>query len=187
MATRSMPTPWWRPVSMAIRSLVPTPSLAATSTGSLKPQALRSNSPPKPPSAESAPFAAGGLRQRLDRLHQGVAGRDIHAGIGVAHAFSCCLFRFAHAASLPQFSGGRCSMAASLARSALRIKCWRRRRGRVWTAWDRHIDRISHLEEPCRRSGSRRGPGAACGSCARQRPPAPSKPASSRCRASTWT
>src|SRR5690606_37453429 len=42
-------------VSMAILSLVPTPSLAATRTGSTKPAALRSKRPPKPPISPSAP------------------------------------------------------------------------------------------------------------------------------------
>ena len=44
-----------RPVSMAILSLVPTPSLAATRIGSLNPAAFRSNSAPKPPRSASAP------------------------------------------------------------------------------------------------------------------------------------
>ena len=48
---------------------------------------------------------------------------------------------------------------ASLARSALRIKRGGGRRGCVWKVWDRHIERISHLEGPCRRGGSRRDPG----------------------------
>src|SRR6185295_12612567 len=58
IATRSMPMPPCSPVSIAILSLVPTPSVAATSTGSLKPAALRSNSPPKPPISASAPARA---------------------------------------------------------------------------------------------------------------------------------
>ena len=48
----------WRPVSIAILTLVPTPSLAATRTGSLKPSGFRSNSPPKPPISASAPARA---------------------------------------------------------------------------------------------------------------------------------
>src|SRR5579872_7155571 len=55
MATRSMPIVEWLSVSIAILSLVPTPSFAATSTGSLKPAALRSKSPPNPPISASAP------------------------------------------------------------------------------------------------------------------------------------
>ena len=72
-----------RPVSMAILSLVPTPSLAATRIGSLNPAALRSNSAPKPPRSASAPGRRVDLGQRLDGLHQGIAGVDIHAGIAV--------------------------------------------------------------------------------------------------------
>src|SRR5215203_2056365 len=55
MATRSTPMVSWIPVSMAIFTFVPTPSLAATRIGSLKPAAFRSNSPPKPPISASAP------------------------------------------------------------------------------------------------------------------------------------
>ena len=55
MATRSMPTVSCRPASMASRSLVPTPSVEATSTGSRNPAALRSNSAPNPPSPPIAP------------------------------------------------------------------------------------------------------------------------------------
>jgi hypothetical protein len=58
MATRSMPTLSWRPAAMAIFSLVPTPSLAATSRGSRKPAAFRSKKPPKPPRPASAPLRA---------------------------------------------------------------------------------------------------------------------------------
>src|ERR1700732_3096105 len=58
------------PVSMAILTLVPTPSLAATSTGSLKPARFRSNSPPNPPISASAPgravaFTSGFIRSTL--------------------------------------------------------------------------------------------------------------------------
>ena len=83
MATRSMPIPSCRPVSMASLSLVPTPSVAATSTGSLKPQALRSNRPPKPPMPPMQPGALGLGRQRPDRIDQRVAGIDIDAGIAI--------------------------------------------------------------------------------------------------------
>ena len=58
MATRSMPTVPWRPVSMARRSLVPTPSVLLTSTGSVKPAARRSNSAPKPPNPPITPGRA---------------------------------------------------------------------------------------------------------------------------------
>ena len=72
-----------RPVSMAILSLVPTPSLAATRIGSLKPAALRSNSAPKPPRSASAPGRRVDRGQRLDGLDQGVAGIDVDAGVAV--------------------------------------------------------------------------------------------------------
>ena len=61
MATRSMPTVSWMPLSMAIFTFVPTPSLAATRIGSVNPAALRSNRPPKPPISASAP------RRRVER------------------------------------------------------------------------------------------------------------------------
>ena len=65
MATRSMPTVAWRPVSMAILSLVPTPSVVETSTGSVNPAARRSNSAPNPPRPPITPArvvaAASGL------------------------------------------------------------------------------------------------------------------------------
>ncbi len=72
-----------RPVSMAILSLVPTPSLAATRIGSLKPAALEVEQ-----RAEAAEVGIGArpprrLGQRLDGLHQGVAGIDVDAGIAV--------------------------------------------------------------------------------------------------------
>ena len=55
MATRSMPTPRCNPVVLASSNLVPTPSVAATKTGSWKPAALVSNSPPNPPRSVLAP------------------------------------------------------------------------------------------------------------------------------------
>src|SRR5690606_10464762 len=55
MATRSMPMVSCRPVSMAILSFVPTPSVLATNSGSVKPARFKSNSAPNPPSSESAP------------------------------------------------------------------------------------------------------------------------------------
>ena len=52
------------PVSIAIFSFVPTPSVADTSRGSIKPAALGSNIPPKPPIPLATPlrlvaFASG--------------------------------------------------------------------------------------------------------------------------------
>ena len=73
---------------MASLSLVPTPSVVATSTGSLNPAALRSNSAPKPPSSASAPRRARRARQRRDQVDQGVPGIDVDAGIGVGARLS---------------------------------------------------------------------------------------------------
>jgi hypothetical protein len=53
-----MPMVVWRPVSIAILTLVPTPSVAATSRGSDMPSRLRSNRPPNPPISASAPGRA---------------------------------------------------------------------------------------------------------------------------------
>src|SRR5258705_911199 len=55
-------------ISMASLSLVPTPSVDATRSGSLKPAAFKSNRPPKPPKSAAAPrravaFAAGAIRE----------------------------------------------------------------------------------------------------------------------------
>ena len=59
-----MPTKSCIPVSMAIFSLVPTPSVVETSIGSANPAAFRSNSAPKPPRPPITParvvaFASG--------------------------------------------------------------------------------------------------------------------------------
>src|SRR5262249_27383853 len=53
-----MPIVLWRPLSIATLSLVPTPSVAATSTGSRYPARLRSNNPPNPPISAAAPGRA---------------------------------------------------------------------------------------------------------------------------------
>ena len=61
-----------RPVSIAMRSLVPTPSVAATSTGSANPAAFRSKSAPNPPSPAITPgravAAAAGLMRSTRAL-----------------------------------------------------------------------------------------------------------------------
>src|SRR5436190_1634716 len=67
MATRSTPTVSCRPLSIAILSLVPTPSVVARKIGSLKPAALGSNTAAKPPRPASAPgranvYAVGGIQ-----------------------------------------------------------------------------------------------------------------------------
>ena len=86
IATRSTPTVSCSPVSMAIFSLVPTPSVVETSTGSEKPAAFRSNSAPNPPNPPITPGLARRLGERLDRLDQRVARLDIHPGGTVIQA-----------------------------------------------------------------------------------------------------
>ena len=54
MATQSMPTVSCRPVRKASFSLVPTPSVPLTSTGSRRP-AGSANAPPNPPSSDRTP------------------------------------------------------------------------------------------------------------------------------------
>ncbi len=55
MATQSMPMVSCRFIRNAILSLVPTPSVPLTSTGSRIPEKSGRNSPPNPPIPESAP------------------------------------------------------------------------------------------------------------------------------------
>ena len=83
MATRSMPMPSWAPVSMASLSLVPTPSVAATSSGSLKPHGLRSNRPPNPPMPPNRPVRCGLGGEWADGLDQRIARIDIDAGVAI--------------------------------------------------------------------------------------------------------
>jgi hypothetical protein len=73
-----MPTVSCSPVSIAMRSLVPTPSVLDTRIGSRKPAAFGSNSAPNPPSPPNA-GPPRGPRERFDRFDQRVAGIDIHA------------------------------------------------------------------------------------------------------------
>ena len=87
----------------------------------LEPAGLEVEQSPEAAQGRIGALAAGGPGERLDRLHQGVSGGNVHPGIGVADTVSCCLFRSAHAASLPQISGGG-ARRASLARSADGIK-----------------------------------------------------------------
>ncbi len=82
------------PASMAIFSLVPTPSLAATRTGSLKARGLEVEQ-----AAEAADLAigAGAARRadgRLDLLDKQIAGIDIDACVAIGQAVSS---RLAHA------------------------------------------------------------------------------------------
>ena len=55
MATKSIPTVFVIPVSMATLSLVPTPSDAETRIGSIKPAFFRSKTPPKLPTFPATP------------------------------------------------------------------------------------------------------------------------------------
>jgi hypothetical protein len=64
--------------------LVPTPSVAATSTGSLKPAALRSNRPAEAADLGVGAGAGGGAHHRLDEIDQAVARIDVDARIGVS-------------------------------------------------------------------------------------------------------
>ena len=73
------------PVSMAILSLVPTPSLAATRIGSLKPARFRSNKRAEAAEVDIGSRTARGAGQRLDGLDQGVAGIDVDAGLAVGY------------------------------------------------------------------------------------------------------
>ncbi len=72
-----------RPVSMAILSLVPTPSLAATRMGSLNPAALEIEQRAEAAEIGVRARAPRGLGQRLDGLDQGIAGIDVDAGVAV--------------------------------------------------------------------------------------------------------
>ena len=83
IATRSMPTPSCLPVSIASLSLVPTPSLAATSSGSSIARRLQVEK-----AAESAQLGIGAgprgrFGQRRDGLYQRIAGGDRNAGVGI--------------------------------------------------------------------------------------------------------
>ena len=86
MATRSMPIVSWLPVSIAILTLVPTPSVAATSTGSLKPGALEVEQPAEAADLGVRAGPRGRAHQRLDQLDHAVAGVDIDAGLRVGQA-----------------------------------------------------------------------------------------------------
>ena len=69
----------------ATRSLVPTPSALATSTGSAMPAASRRNSPPNEPMSDSTPGVNVRARQRPDPPDDLVAGVDVDAGLLVVH------------------------------------------------------------------------------------------------------
>src|SRR6476469_2018771 len=82
MPTRSMPIVSCRPSCCASLSLVPTPSVPDTSTGSryLPDRSNRAPNPPSPPH-HFGPEAA--LDQRLDAFDECIAGIDVDAGIAI--------------------------------------------------------------------------------------------------------
>ena len=84
-----------RPVSMAILTLVPTPSVAATRTGSLKPARLEVEQAAKAADFGIGAGPRGGAHHRLDQVDQPVAGIDIDARIGIGEA----VFAVGHAVS----------------------------------------------------------------------------------------
>src|SRR5258708_6266045 len=79
-----MPMPPCSPVSIAILTLVPTPSVAATSTGSLEAGGVEEKPPAEPADLGVGSGAGGGADHRLDQIDQPVAGIDIDARIRVS-------------------------------------------------------------------------------------------------------
>ncbi len=75
---------------MATFSLVPTPSLAATSIGSVKPAGLQVEQAAEAADLGIGADAARGAHQRLDGVDHGVAGIDVDAGIGIGQGFLRC-------------------------------------------------------------------------------------------------
>ena len=63
----------------ATRSLVPTPSALATSTGSRTPAGASANRPPKEPMSDRTPGVNVRLRERADAPDDFVAGVDVDA------------------------------------------------------------------------------------------------------------
>jgi hypothetical protein len=82
IATRSWPTVSWRFHWKASLSLVPTPSVPDTSTGS---RVLLRDLEQRAEAADAGQHlgAHGALRGGLDAFDQGIAGIDIDAGIAV--------------------------------------------------------------------------------------------------------
>ena len=83
IATRSMPTPSCLPASIASLSLVPTPSLAATSSGSSIPRGLQIEESAEPAQLGIGAGPGGRAGERADRFYQRIAGVDRHAGVGI--------------------------------------------------------------------------------------------------------
>ena len=88
MATRSMPILSCRPVSMASRSLVPTPSVPDTSTGLLVAVERHFDQRAEAADAGEHFLAHGALDERLDAFDELVARVDIDAGIAISHALA---------------------------------------------------------------------------------------------------
>ena len=84
IATRSIPTVSSRAIIDASFSLVPTPSVADTSTGLRNRSSGNSYSAPKPPSPPNtpAPWVRGG--DFRDALRQRIAGVDVDAAVDVS-------------------------------------------------------------------------------------------------------
>ncbi len=78
--TRSTPIVEWTPVMNASRSLVPTPSALATSTGSDTPAAPSWNRPPNEPISDSTPLVkvprASDLMRRTTSLPASMSTPD---------------------------------------------------------------------------------------------------------------
>ena len=77
-----MPTVSWTPRSIASRSLVPTPSVPATSTGSRK-RLGEFQQAAEAADAGQQLRAAGARGQRADAIDQGVAGVDVDTRVAV--------------------------------------------------------------------------------------------------------
>ena len=71
---------------MAILSLVPTPSVAATSTGSLKPGRLEIEQPAEAAQIGVGAGTPGGPGGGRDARHQRLARVDIHARVFISEA-----------------------------------------------------------------------------------------------------
>ena len=77
------------PASAASRTLVPTPSVVATRTGSAKPQAARSNRPPNPPSARHWRLGARSRSRPADPVDKLRTRVDVDVGLGVTTPAGC--------------------------------------------------------------------------------------------------
>ena len=87
--TRSTPIVECTPVMNATRSLVPTPSALATSTGIRQPGAAEVEQPAKRADLRQHARRERAARQRPDPAHDFVAGVDVDARLLVVHAAVC--------------------------------------------------------------------------------------------------